>query len=62
LFFSWKGWADRSGEFAGSTKRFAQNLETRGFERMRRNEGRGFQGLRTIQSETSSAYWTAKNG
>ncbi len=45
LFSSWKAWADGTGEFVGSAKRFAQNLETRGFQPVRKMNGRGFQGL-----------------
>lgn len=35
LFASWRAWADRAGEPAGSQKRFAQVLEERGFTRQR---------------------------
>lgn len=45
LFASWKTWAARAGEFVGTTKRFSQNLETRGFQPFRKMNGRGFQGL-----------------
>jgi len=46
LFCSWKAWADRSGEYPGSLKRFTQNLETRGFTYERKMDGRGFRGLK----------------
>jgi putative DNA primase/helicase len=47
LFQSWKGWAERSGERAGSQKRLAQALEAHGYQPVRRREeGRGFCGLR----------------
>ena len=32
LFASWKSWAARNGEFVGSSKSFAKNLELRGYE------------------------------
>jgi putative DNA primase/helicase len=31
LFASWREWAERAGEFAGSQKRFSQALQARGF-------------------------------
>ncbi len=31
LYASWKAWADRAGEFAGSQKRFSQAMQSRGF-------------------------------
>jgi putative DNA primase/helicase len=46
LYASWKAWADRSGENAGSMKAFSQNLEKRGFEYRAKRDGRGFIGLR----------------
>jgi putative DNA primase/helicase len=46
LYASWKAWADKSGEYAGSVKRFGQNLEVRGYSSQRRNPGRGIIGLR----------------
>jgi len=58
LFASWKAWAERSGEFAGSTKRFGQNLETRGFQPLRKMNGRGFQGLRIVPPEPAQAHWS----
>ncbi|MBA3446366.1 MAG: hypothetical protein H0T56_01925, partial [Pseudaminobacter sp.] len=58
LFASWKAWAERSGEFAGSTKRFSQNLETRGFYLIRKAKGRGFQGLSIVPPEPVQAHWT----
>jgi putative DNA primase/helicase len=45
LFGSWKAWAESNGEFVGSPKRFAQNLEARSFQPVRKMRGRGFQGL-----------------
>ena len=53
LYAAWKEWADKSGEYAGSMKRFLQTLELRGssygvvYERDRAR-GRGFRGLRLV--------------
>ncbi|WP_210337719.1 phage/plasmid primase, P4 family [Mesorhizobium sp. INR15] len=58
LFASWKAWADRAGEFAGSTKRFAQNLETRGFQQLRKKNGRGFHGLVIDRSDDLQPHWS----
>ena len=38
-------WAERNGEYVGSTKRFVQNLETRGVTEHRKKFGRGHDGL-----------------
>ena len=52
LYAGWKAWAEKSGEFVGSMKRFLQTLETRGtsygvtYERSK--TGRGFRGLRLV--------------
>lgn len=45
LFGSWKVWADRAGEYAGSQKRFKEQLETRGFGFSRRGSGNGYSGV-----------------
>lgn len=49
LRLSWESWAETNGEPKGSAKRFAQNLEARGFTpNRRRNNGsqvRGFDGI-----------------
>jgi putative DNA primase/helicase len=43
LFMSWKSWADRAGEHAGSQKRFADKMQSKGFKKARRHGGgRGF--------------------
>ena len=59
LFVSWKTWCDRTGEFAGSMKRFSQNLQDREYVRWQdpRSRRRGFRGLQAIK-ETSSD-WTS---
>ena len=59
LFSNWKNWAEKTGEFAGTNKRFAQNLEARGFHRSRSNTGQGFLGLRL--KETQSNYLPGSN-
>ena len=50
LFASWKNWADKAGEPAGSMKRFVQCLENRGFKWRRQAVGRGFDGLALLPS------------
>jgi putative DNA primase/helicase len=45
LFASWTGWANKAGEHVGSAKRFAQNLEARGYSPERKRDGRGFRGI-----------------
>jgi putative DNA primase/helicase len=48
LFASWKEWAERSGEYTGSQRRFAQTLEGRGYPRRRTNQVRGHVGLKVV--------------
>ncbi len=60
LFSSWKAWAERAGEFVGSSKRFAQNLETRGFHPHRKTNGRGFQGLVVNPQDDIPPHWRMK--
>lgn len=50
LFASWSTWADKTGEIAGSQRRFAERLEMRGFVLARRKDARGFAGLRLISN------------
>jgi putative DNA primase/helicase len=45
LYASWAAWATRTGEHAGSMKRFVQNLEAKGYATQRRPSARGFLGL-----------------
>ncbi len=57
LFRSWKSWADRSGEYVGSLKKFSQRLEDRGgsigVRKGRGGQGaRGFFGLRLLTAAT----------
>ena len=58
LFSAWKTWADGTGEFVGSAKRFSQNLETRGFQPVRKTSGRGFQGLALDRPDQLNPLWT----
>ncbi len=51
LFSSWKAWADRSGEFIGTIRRFTQTLEAHGFISQRKMNGRGFIGLRVVSRD-----------
>jgi putative DNA primase/helicase len=46
LFAQWKSWAELAGEYVGTTRRFSQSLEARGFVPVRRTKARGFTGLR----------------
>ncbi len=50
LFGNWKSWAESSGEFVGSQKRFSENLAARGYKQLRKKTGRGFDGIRLIQN------------
>ena len=46
LFNDWKRWADSTGEFVGTQRRFSDLLITRGQKKWRNNSGiRGFQGI-----------------
>lgn len=47
LFKNWRGWAERSGEYVGNERAFAQALQARGYERARPAGAgrRGFRGL-----------------
>jgi putative DNA primase/helicase len=59
LFRSWKSWADRTGEHAGSLKKFSQRLEDRsdaiGMRKSRDGHGRrGFYGLRVTKPDLAS--------
>lgn len=53
LFTDWKQWAEASGEFIGSQRRFSDLLITRGLEKWRNSMGvRGFQGIGLKQPQT----------
>ena len=54
LFASWKAWADRASEQAGSRKRFADTLQARGFVLKKGTGGtRGFEGIRLRRHDYS---------
>ena len=56
LFNDWKQWAETSGEFIGSQRRFSDLLTTRGIEKWRNGVGlRGFQGI-GIKAPQTPAY------
>jgi putative DNA primase/helicase len=53
LFTDWKQWAEASGEFIGSQRRFSDLLITRGLEKWRNSMGvRGFLGVGLKQPHT----------
>jgi putative DNA primase/helicase len=61
LFASWTDWAARSGEFVGSSKKFAQVIEDRGFRRHKTMRGQGFYGLKiNILADPQSNWRSAK--
>ena len=45
LFASWKGWADANNEYAGSQKRFSEQMASHGFQQVRTRAARGFSGI-----------------
>lgn len=56
LYGSYKAWAERSGEYSGSLKKFSQRLEDRaagiGMQKVRSSSGhRGFNGLRLLRPD-----------
>jgi putative DNA primase/helicase len=58
LFASWREWCTAGGEFAGSTKRFSQLLEARGFERSKHPNNRRacFRGIQLlVQASAATA-------
>jgi len=57
LFLSWSQWTDRAGEQAGTMKRFAQGLESRGFTKHKRMHGQGFYGLRLVRDDAPQNHW-----
>jgi putative DNA primase/helicase len=53
LFGSWKRWCEQNGEQSGSQKGFSESLQSRGFSRVRKAQGkRAFSGL-GLRSDTS---------
>ncbi len=59
LFASWKAWAEKTGEFAGSQKRFSQTLMNRDFSEKRQagTGARGFLGLRLVRADYTNDPW-----
>ena len=59
LFQSWKVWAERAGESAGSQMTFSQNLEEKGYEKKRQGgTGKhGFKGISVRKKDLSEEYW-----
>jgi putative DNA primase/helicase len=46
LYASWREYAEKAGEPAGSQKAFAEQMQRRGLQRYRNSAGRGFSGIR----------------
>jgi putative DNA primase/helicase len=72
LWDGWKDWAEDSGEYVGSKKRFGERLRERGFEAFRDSTGdtRSYKGLRCIRENARKQaaearewheQWRAKN-
>lgn len=58
LFNDWKQWAEATGEFAGSQRRFSDLLINRGVEKWRNNHGiRGFRGLGLKVNPVTTHYY-----
>lgn len=52
LFASWRTWAEKAGEFAGSQKRFGQQMHERGYESKRQGTGRkGYSGIMLLPTQ-----------
>lgn len=60
LFSSWRAWTERSGEYAGSQKRFSQTMEAHGFEPLRKHQGRGFLGLSIRRHDADDPWWEGR--
>jgi putative DNA primase/helicase len=56
LFDCWKTWAETSGEFVGSGKRFSSRLESYGFKPMKKDNQRGFYGLSMYMPESNKEW------
>jgi len=57
LFKSWRQWCERTGEYAGSQKRFSQALIDRGYKRSKGGKGvRGFQGIKPTPEADGNDY------
>ena len=56
LFGDWRDWAEASGEYVGSVKRFSEQLALRGFEKCRLTNGaRAFHGIALRHHEAHSS-------
>jgi putative DNA primase/helicase len=51
LFTSWSEWAAKHGEYVGTVRKLVSTLESKGFQPMRKNSARGFQGLRISMAQ-----------
>ena len=57
LYISWKAYADRNGEVAGSQKSFGPQLEARGFRRIKSAKANFYQGLRLVDGQPPTPPW-----
>ena len=57
LYASWTSWAEKAGEHPGTMRRFAQTLQSRGFQPEHRKYGRGFLGVRVIPIAEPEPNW-----
>lgn len=57
LFTSWKVWAEKAGEYAGTAKKLSQQLQARGFEPIRKSTGRGLGGIRIRPNASGNGSW-----
>ena len=48
LWAGWKAWAEKTGEFVGSKRKFGERLDDKEFRRNRTNRARNYIGLRFI--------------
>jgi putative DNA primase/helicase len=62
LFERWKVWAEYSGEFVGSGRRFSQRLEANGFAPYRSHKERGFRGLTVYKKPEADPKVEPKKG
>lgn len=64
LFASWQEWCKSTGEYAGTQKRFSQNMQARGFEPWKHPTTRrtGFRGVRLVVRATPGTYRTPDEG
>jgi putative DNA primase/helicase len=62
LYGSWAGFARDRGEESGTSKVFAQDLETRGYEPKRRPDARGFADIELRSAKESGASEAPRSG